>query len=509
MFILEFFPPDARRFGLLVLLPEERKRQLATWLDRARAWSQGPGASLHRPLEVFERNATGYVVLSEPLGRTLATQVASAGPLSGEAAVRLVERLAQSAAELLEAGLPVGEMDPSRVSLAGDQQWLTLGWADGGQEAYRAPEQWMGPDTETWARVLYSLGAVAHFAVTGQIPPAATHRALGMPLPPLPVGLPPGLENFLEQATQLAAHQRPPSLRGVAGLLRGQSGPPAGAGRHPAGQGLRVAAHRSWVTHLAMRGQVLVSAGADQQVRVWTMDGNPVSTLEGLRAAPVGLRLLSTGIVVADARGRVHCWAGNTYHSADSGSGIERLCALGEDRVVTLGDRQQLHLWRVPEVQALGQDAQAGQHVTALHEGHDGTLVLGTRHGEVLRYDPQRMQRVTLLSGLQGSVTSLVMGPRGHIFAACGSAVHLVGKGEIAILPTGVQALAVGGRSESLFVAAGRSVYRINRPGDAPQPLLESAVSVRCLSATGTHLAAGLEDGQLEVVPLSEREAGR
>ncbi|WP_177183289.1 DnaB-like helicase C-terminal domain-containing protein [Deinococcus reticulitermitis] len=82
-----------------------------------------------------------------------------------------------------------------------------------------------------------------------------------------------------------------------------------------------------------------------------------------MQAAPVGLRILPAGIVVADARGRVHCWAGNTYHSAKSGGGIERLCALGEDRVVTLGDRQQLHLWRMPEVQALGQDAQAGHHV--------------------------------------------------------------------------------------------------------------------------------------------------
>lgn len=501
--LLEFFPPNARRFGLLALLDETHKRELALWLERARTWRSYPGPYLRRPTEVFERNATGYAVMPPPPGRTLAAQVASAGPLPGPDVAQLVGDLARALHEALEAGLPVGELDPARVSLSGEQQWLNLGWADGGHEAYRAPEAWTGLPSPTPASLLYSLGAVAQFALTGQAPPAAPYRALGQPPAPLPVGLPQALEQFIEQATQLTPHQRPASLGDVPALLRGQ--PSRGAHGHTEQQEIRVPAHRSWVTHLVLQGQVLVSAGADQQVRVWTLDGRPVSTLEGLRANPVGLRLLPAGIVVADARGRVQCWAGNTSQAADSGAGLQGLCALGKDRVVTLDDRQHLHLWKVPEVQLLGHDAQAGQQVTAMHEGPEGTLVLGTRDGEIMLYEPQRMQRTSLLSGLPGPVTSLVVGQRGHIFAASGFTVHLVGKGVVATLPNPVHALALGGRLELLFMATGGSLHRLDRPDEVPHPVWEGSASIRCLSATESHLAAGLEDGQVILMRLPEK----
>lgn len=499
--VLEFFPPEARRFGMLVLLTEPRKRQLAAWLKRAQTWGQWPDPFVCRPSEVFERNATGYAVVAGPAGRTLEAQVKAAGPLSGEEVIQTVEQLVKSAAGMLEAGLPFGELDPSRLSLAGNQQWLNLGWADGGQEAYRPPEAWTGQTTQTFPGLLYSIGACAHFALTGHVPPVATHRALGLPLAPLPVGLPLGLQGFLEHALLLGAQERPTQLSEVRALLRPQ--PSSAVTRQAKAHGMRVTAHRSWVTHIAMSRQVLVSAGADQQVKVWTLTGEPVGTLDGLRAAPVGLRLLPGGIVAADVRGRVHCWAGSTYHAADSGGGIDGLCVLGGDRVVTLSDRQQLHLWTVPEVQPLGQDAQAGRQVVTLQEGNDGSLVLGTRNGEVLRYEPQQMRRV-LLGSVPGPVTHLVVGSEGRTFAACGSTVHLVGTGVIATFPIAVQALALGGEAETLFVAVGRSLYRLDSLGETPQPLLESMAPIRCLSATASHVAIGLEDGQIQVLRLQE-----
>lgn len=501
----EFCPPGARRFGLLVILDPPQQAQRAAWAALAEHWQGLHSLTLRRPGRVFEQNGTTYVVSPLPAGVALAEHVERLGPLPGPEVERLVEVLAEALEELCASGSPDGPVSPERVTLTSTGVRLELGWGAEPPLPYRAPEQMIGPAGDSFAGRMYGLGAVATFALTGQAPPAAAHRALGVAAAPLPPGTPRALRELVTQALALQPGQRPGNLAQVQGALRGVA--PGGVAA-PESSGPRVVeAHRSWVTHVAVGEDVIVTAGADQQVRVFTLAGEPVRHLDGLMGRPVGLAVLPGGIVAADARGRVHVWAGSSYRWADSEGALEHCAAFPAGPsapLVTVSDRPALGLWRMPDVHALGTAPLPGAWITALGTAPSGAVLYGTGQGEVVTFEPQSMTHMPLGAGLPGPVRALVAGPGGQVFAAAGGVVWQLGQGTAATFQDPVQALALTAEGV-LFAAAGRDVYRLDGRGASPERIMASASPVRALACAGDLLVAGTETGTLLVLDTASR----
>ncbi|WP_221091519.1 serine/threonine-protein kinase [Deinococcus aquaedulcis] len=498
--VLEFFPEGARRFGTLVILDAQRQEQRAAWARLAEHWTTLHSLTLRRPLQVFEQHGTTYVVSPVPAGVPLSEQVERQGALGGDEVVRLVLVLAEVIEELAAAGSLDGPLEPERITLTSTGVRLELGWGQEAPVAYRAPEQLMSQPAVRVASRIYSLGAAAHFALTGEAPPGAAHRALGQPLPPLPAGTPASLRHLVTQALSIQPDQRPVTLAQVQAALSGQ---PAGQAAGPAqtAQAVRVPAHQSWLMHLAVGDDVVVTAGADQQIRVYTLQGQPVRHLDGLTGRPVGLAVLPSGIVAADARGRVHAWVGGSYRWGDSGGALEHCVPLGETQVVTVSDRPALGLWRVPEVQALGTAPLQGSWVTALGASPSSTILYGTGRGEVMVFDPKNMTQMPLGTTLQGPVTALAAGEGGQVYAAAGRDLWQLGAGTVATLPAVIQALALAPDGR-LYVAAGGEVFRAGR-GHAMTRVLDAGAPIRALACTQDLVLAGTETGHLVLQPQS------
>jgi serine/threonine protein kinase len=203
--IKEFFPAGSTRQGTCVMVPSTLSRadyDLARqkFLQEARLLARFRHPSIVNVYEVFEENNTAYMVMEYLQGENLLERMErSGGPLDEAELVALAGPVAEALNEVHAAGVLHRDIKPENIMLVGADGSprpvlidfgaarefasgmanrhsivLTPGYAP--LEQY-SEEARRGPFTD-----VYALAATLYHVATGQQPPAATERALGVAL---------------------------------------------------------------------------------------------------------------------------------------------------------------------------------------------------------------------------------------------------------------------------------------------------------------------------------------
>ena len=171
---------------------------LERFLEEARILARFDHRHLVRVHDVFEARGTAYMVTEYVEGRTLAAEAAEAGPLP-EARVReVLAALTDGLAEVHAAGLLHRDIKPGNVMVRPDGTVVLIDFGAARQAmgrhsrsvtavltpGYAPIEQYsarghQGPWTD-----IYALGALAYWALSGEVPEDATERVRRDRLPP-------------------------------------------------------------------------------------------------------------------------------------------------------------------------------------------------------------------------------------------------------------------------------------------------------------------------------------
>ncbi|WP_235204217.1 serine/threonine-protein kinase [Deinococcus sp. RL] len=249
--IKELFIGGSHRRGSTVLAPStlgahEFAETKARFLEEARVLARFSHPGIVRVLNFFEESGTAYLVMEFLEGETLGARLASRGPLEAALVGRVAVSLAETLAEVHQAGLLHRDIKPDNIVLekSGRVVLIDFGsvraFAPGKTVSHTrlvtpgyAPLEQYGTAAKFGAYTdIYALGATLHHALTGVMPPPATDRMLGTPLPPLPASTPAGLRRAIEAAMAVKVADRPQSAGALLALLRGevpQTTPPAEA----------------------------------------------------------------------------------------------------------------------------------------------------------------------------------------------------------------------------------------------------------------------------------------
>lgn len=141
-------------------------------------------------LEVFEENATAYIVMDYIQGENLKDRIQRTGPMSWEEAEKIFLPVAKAMAQVHKAGLIHRDLSPDNLIIQpdGTVRILDLGAAKDlsintgvssmqvAKNGFSPPEQYTQQGgSGTWTDV-YALAATMYFAVTGKLPPSAMDR---------------------------------------------------------------------------------------------------------------------------------------------------------------------------------------------------------------------------------------------------------------------------------------------------------------------------------------------
>ena len=255
----EFFPAGAGRQGLTALPPPtlrgaDYQAALERFLDEGRVLARFHHPGIVDVYGVFQANATAYMAMEYLRGPTLGGRLeAHGGPLPEPELLATADGVTAALEAIHREGFLHRDIKPDNIILAeggsrprpvlidfgatrefaGNKTLrqsvvLTPGYAPLEQYAQQARR---GPFTD-----IYALAATLYHLATGEQPPAATDRAMGVELKP-PRVLNPKLSVTFDRALvhglAMAIDQRPQSARAfyreLAGLpaLLGEDGPPA------------------------------------------------------------------------------------------------------------------------------------------------------------------------------------------------------------------------------------------------------------------------------------------
>ena len=240
--VKEFFPSGCRRSDAEVqasrgLSDADFREARAQFLAEARTLARCHHVGIVGVHAAFEANQTAYMVMELLHGQTLAQLLTARGGAMNEAeAVGVIERVGEALQFVHEQNLLHRDIKPdniivcddgrvmlidfgtARETIAGQVQGHTVvvtpGYAPLEQYAKQARR---GPFTD-----IYSLAATLYHLLTGQMPPAASDRAMGVQLRPMREFKPqlsPGVAAAVEAALQMEIARRPQSVREFLELL--------------------------------------------------------------------------------------------------------------------------------------------------------------------------------------------------------------------------------------------------------------------------------------------------
>ncbi|WP_218916389.1 serine/threonine-protein kinase, partial [Calidithermus chliarophilus] len=229
--VKEFFPDGSVRQVTQLVPPtrlgaggfhEARQR----FIEEARTLARFDHPGIVRVFDVFEENGTAYLVMEFLRGETLGKRIERLGRLGEREVQDIAFRVADALSVVHKAGLLHRDIKPDNVFLTDDgrvvlidfgaardfvqgqtvahTRMVTPGYAPLEQYATSAK---LGPYTD-----LYALGATLYHALTGALPPTATDRAGGVPLPPLPRNVSPRLARLINRSLGMRVADRPGSV---------------------------------------------------------------------------------------------------------------------------------------------------------------------------------------------------------------------------------------------------------------------------------------------------------
>ncbi len=247
----EFFPAGANRQGLTVVPPTtldggDFQAALGRFLEEGQILARFTHPAIVDVYGVFRENATAYMAMEYLRGKTLAGRLEGHGkPLPEAELLAITQALVDALEAIHREGLLHRDIKPENVILAeregGTQPVLidfgatrefagnktlrqsvvlTPGYAPLEQYAQQARR---GPFTD-----IYALAATLYHLATGEQPPAATDRAMGVALKPprqLNPVLSPAFERALMHGLEIAVDRRPQTVREFYRALAGL--PPA------------------------------------------------------------------------------------------------------------------------------------------------------------------------------------------------------------------------------------------------------------------------------------------
>jgi serine/threonine-protein kinase len=209
----------------IFVLPIARGRD-AAWLDWMRAElarvKQVKSPGLLAPLAGgHAAGIGGYIAVDRPRGGSLQQAIKKDGPMPGERAVALVERLARIVAGAHAGGLVLGDLRPSTALLSAEDDevsTLDLGLARGlsaylaqppePSPAYASPARRAGAAL-TIADDVYALGALLFFVLTGVVPTVDADEGRRVVTPPSWVRPDLGVSPYVDPVVLRAMSPRP------------------------------------------------------------------------------------------------------------------------------------------------------------------------------------------------------------------------------------------------------------------------------------------------------------
>ena len=254
--IKEFFPAGANRQGLSVIAPAtfggaDFQAALGRFLEEGQILARFQHPGIVNVYGVFRENATAYMAMEYLRGATLAGRLEGHGRSLPEAELLAITQALVDALEVIHReGLLHRDIKPENVILAEraggtnpvlidfgatrefasnktmrQSVVLTPGYAPLEQYAQQARR---GPFTD-----VYALAATLYHLATGEQPPAATDRAMGVALKPprqLNPALSPAFERAIVQGLEVAVDRRPQTARAFYRALAGlPAAPPVAA----------------------------------------------------------------------------------------------------------------------------------------------------------------------------------------------------------------------------------------------------------------------------------------
>ncbi len=231
--IKELFPQGSSRQGSTVLPTPSLGVQgfletKARFLAEAQALAQFSHSGIVRVFDVFEQNATAYLVMEALQGETLGQRLMR-GSMPALEVKRLGLRLCEALEVVHTAGLLHRDIKPDNIFLASDRVVLldfgsARAFAVGAVQqhtrlvtpGYAAPEQYASQAKFAAYTDVYGLAATLYHALEGIIPPSATDRMLGSSLRISKVGV---VANAILQGMDIVATKRPASAKAFAVLL--------------------------------------------------------------------------------------------------------------------------------------------------------------------------------------------------------------------------------------------------------------------------------------------------
>ena len=213
---------------------------LNRFIDEARMLARFKHPNIVHVYQVIEAWGTAYMVMEHVEGRTLRAEVESTGLLSEARARDLLEGLTDGLSAVHEEGMLHRDIKPENVMVRPDGTAVLIDfgsarYATGSRsraltkvltEGYAPFEQHQGRNQGPWTDI-YSLGAVAYWALSGREPDVATVRVEDDRLPPLSSSAPGRVSAVLGSAVDAALRvlrqDRPQTVDDWRRLLRAKS----------------------------------------------------------------------------------------------------------------------------------------------------------------------------------------------------------------------------------------------------------------------------------------------
>ena len=245
---------------------EDYRWGLERFIDEARMLARFKHPHIVQVYRVFKAQGTAYMVTEYVEGRTLAAEAAATGRLSESRVREVLSALTDGLAKVHGADLLHRDIKPANVMVRPDGAPVLIDFGAARQAmgrhsrsvtavltpGYAPIEQYSARGRQGAWTDIYALGAVAYWALSGQVPDDATERVRADPLPPLAevarVRVSPGLAAAVDAALAVNEDDRPQSLEKWRALLK-----EGAAGVRPGGGGCR-GRRRRWVRATVVAG---------------------------------------------------------------------------------------------------------------------------------------------------------------------------------------------------------------------------------------------------------------
>ena len=240
--IKEFFPSSCRRQNLAVepargLSDHDYRAARAQFLAEARILARCHHAGIVGVYAAFEANETAYMVMELLHGKTLAQLLSARGGRMEQAeAVGVIERVGEALGFVHDLDLLHRDIKPDNIIVCDDGRVMLIDfgtareWVKGqaqGQTVVVTPgyaplEQYAKQARRGAFTDVYGLAATLYHLLTGQMPPSASDRAMGVLLRPareINPKISPNVARAVETGLQMEIARRPQSVREFLDLL--------------------------------------------------------------------------------------------------------------------------------------------------------------------------------------------------------------------------------------------------------------------------------------------------